>query len=353
MKVLYVHPDAEGREGEIREGLYPKNQLWGADLLRESGHEVITVPTKVSSGSVRAGHWLNRLTGHRLADFHIEFQVLSMAKDADLVYAPSGHFLLLPLLRRLGLFRPKLVTWFFRLPESKAWWKPRNVRFSRYVLNGFDGLLCLTQSATKDFQARTDGIHSESIPWYADPGIFKRKGNGDAGGDYFLAVGKTMRDYPTLLAACAKVDAKFRIIAPKESAGNVPIPPNVEFVETSSDPPDAAISYPELRDWYAGATAVLLPLTGDPGDTSGYTSLLEAIQMGKPVLMTRSGCLDVDVEGLGIGKWIPPGDVDAWVGALVQWGGAGQPPSMDFGRARDEFNPRKFGRRLQEFLSRI
>ena len=142
MKIAYVHPDAEGREQEIQQGLYPKNQLWGADLLRNAGHEVITIPTKTSSSPIRFGNWLNKLTRSQFSDFHIEFQVLFLARDVDLVYAPSGHFLLLPLLRRLGLFRPKLVTWFFRLPDSKAWWTPRNLRFSRYILNGFDGLLC-------------------------------------------------------------------------------------------------------------------------------------------------------------------------------------------------------------------
>ena len=168
-----------------------------------------------------------------------------------------------------------------------------------------------------------------------------------------MAVGKTQRDYPTLLAACAKVETKFRIIAPKEAADGVPIPPNVEFVETSSDPPDAAITYPELREWYAGATAVLLPLTGDPGDTSGYTSLLEAIQMRKHVFMTRSGCLDVDVEALGIGKYIPPGDAGAWVSALQGFVQKPAFPSKNFEEARSRFGPKNFGRQLEGFLSRL
>lgn len=260
MKIAYVHPDAEGREEEIQKKLYPKNQLWGADLLQDAGHEVNHIKTRQENLSTKIGHWLNKLTGQRLADFHIELQVLSQAGDADLVYAPSGHLLLLPLFRRLGLFRPKLVTWFFRLPESKAWWKPRNLRFARFILNGFDGLLCLTRTTATDFRDRTNGIPVESLPWYADPALFIPS-KGKSSGDYFLAVGKTRRDYPTLLAACSRVDAKFRIIAPKEVTAGVSIPENVQFVETSSNPPDAAISYPELREWYAGAKAVLIPLT--------------------------------------------------------------------------------------------
>jgi glycosyltransferase involved in cell wall biosynthesis len=349
MKIAYVHPDAEGREEEVRLGLYPKNQLWGADLLQEAGHELLLVKTKAPSPMVRLGHWLNKLTGRRLGDFHIELQVLAAFRHVDLVYAPSGHFLLLPLLRRWGLFRPKLVTWFFSLPESKAWWNPRNLRFSRYVLNGFDGLLCLTKKASEDFQGRTDGLLIESFPWYADPEIFKPDPEG-CKGEYFLSVGKTCRDYPTLLKACAQVDAQFRIIAPKEVAKEVPISPNVEFIEASSDPPDKALPYPELRNWYANAIAVLIPLTGDPDDTSGYTSLLEAIAMYKPVIMTKSGCLDVDVEALEVGKCIPPGDVDAWVSAL-QGFHAGTLTDWIFEQANSGISREQFGEQLQNFLA--
>ena len=353
MKIAYVHPDAEGREQEIQQGLYPKNQLWGADLLRDAGHEVITIPTKTSSSPIRFGNWLNKLTRSQFSDFHIEFQVLFLARDVDLVYAPSGHFLLLPLLRRLGLFHPKLVTWFFRLPDSKAWWNPRNLRFSQYILNGFDGLLCLTKRAAKAFRDRTNSIPVKFIPWYADPNIFKREENVDGDEEYFLAVGKTMRDYPTLLAACAKIDAKFRIIAPKELAREEPVPNNVEFVETSSDPPDAAVSYPELRNWYARAKAVLIPLTGDPEDTSGYTSLLEAIQMGKPVIMTQSGCLDVNVETLGIGKLLQPRNVEDWVNTLRDFKKEMGGNHLDRANAQSLFSPRCFGHLLQNFLKSV
>ena len=45
MKIAFVHPDAEGRENDVSKHLYPSNQLWGADLLEEKGHDVHTVKT--------------------------------------------------------------------------------------------------------------------------------------------------------------------------------------------------------------------------------------------------------------------------------------------------------------------
>ena len=46
-----------------------------------------------------------------------------------------------------------------------------------------------------------------------------------------------------------------------------------------------------LKEWYAQSLAVCIPLSGDADDTCGYTNMLEAMAMRKPVLMTQSGCL--------------------------------------------------------------
>ena len=153
------------------------------------------------------------------------------------------------------------------------------------------------------------------------------------------------------------MDSQFRIIAPKESAQGITIPPNVQFVETSQDPPDAAISYPELRNWYAGARAVLIPLTDDPDDTSGYTALLEAMAMGKPILMTQSGCLDIDIEELGIGYTVPPGDDDAWIKAIRSLEQDAERAKAMGHRSRqvalNQFSPESFRDNLNRFLKHL
>ena len=110
MKIAFVHPDAEGREEEIQQKLYPKNQLWGADLLQDAGHEVHPIQTKVQTFSSKLGHWLNKLTGQRLADFHIEFQVFSKAGDCwGCYWHPgiedfNGIFYLLAFVRKRQVF---------------------------------------------------------------------------------------------------------------------------------------------------------------------------------------------------------------------------------------------------------
>jgi len=357
MKIAYVHPDVEGREDEVARNLYPRNQLWGADLLKEQGHDVYTIKTRSQHWTAWFGRLLNKLTQNRLCDFHIEFQILRQSKKMDLIYAPSSHLLIIPLLRRLGLLKAKLVTWFFRLPKTSAWWNLRNLRFSRYVLNGFDGILCLTKQAERDFRTRTHELKIIQLNWFADPEIFHPAENPALDDGYFLSVGKTRRDYPTLLKACSMVDAPCRIIAPAEAAQGTRIPPNVSFIQTSKDPPDAAISYSELREWYTGARAVLIPLTGDSGDTSGYTSLLEALAMGKPILMTQSGCLDMDVESMGLGFTLPAGNAESWAEKmrflLENPEQARKMGEQGFNLTKVKYGAERFGTNLEQFLTNL
>ena len=358
MKIAFVHPDAEGRENDVSKHLYPSNQLWGADLLEEQGHDVHTVKTRSQHWTACFGRLLNKLTQNRFCDFHIEFQILRQSKDADLIYAPSGHLIIIPLLRRLGLLKARLVTWFFRLPKTSVWWNFRSLRFSRYVLNGFDGILCLTKQAEHDYQQRTNEVLVKYQAWFADPDIFRQnKDNELQNTGYFLCIGKTRRDYITLLKACEKVNVNFRIIAPRATVKEAYIPPNVQFVETSQNPPDTAISYPELRDWYSNARAILIPLFCDADDTSGYTNLLETMAMGKPILMTHSGCLDIDVEKLGVGYKIKPDSPEAWVEAILNLQGnsrkAEEMGTRSLEVTKKQFSKKEFGSSLNQFIKTL
>jgi glycosyltransferase involved in cell wall biosynthesis len=57
-------------------------------------------------------------------------------------------------------------------------------------------------------------------------------------------------------------------------------------------------------------------LRPDPDDASGFTNLLEAIACGRPVVMTRTGALDLTPAALGIGYDVAPSDAAGWIAAL-------------------------------------
>ena len=128
---------------------------------------------------------------------------------------------------------------------------------------------------------------------------------------FFLSNGKTGRDYETLVESAQFTEAEVRIIGPKTLKPAI-IPQNVTWIDTSNDPPDQAIDYTTLKEWYAQCSGVCIPLSGNADDTCGYTNILEGMAMRKPVLMTRSGCLHINPEKDGFGMQIKPRDAQGW-----------------------------------------
>ena len=135
--------------------------------------------------------------------------------------------------------------------------------------------------------------------------------------DFFLATGKTGRDYQTLIDGAAAVSTELRIIGPKEQRPKN-LPSNVKWLNTTEDPPDQAIDYPTLREWYAQCLAICIPLCNDAEDTCGYTNMLEGMAMAKPVLMTSSGCLHINPGDHEFGVSIQPEKASAWTSAMKQ-----------------------------------
>ena len=355
-RVLVLHPYLEGREGEISKGLYPKNHLWGIDGLRKAGWQVEHIKTKDNNLFCRIAKKLSDYTRGRLNDISAEFKVLRYLKCTDIIYDVSGTLFLLPLLRSLGIIKTKIVVWIFRSPQKAPFWKFRNLRFTQVAMRGYDGILCLTKRAEGYYHKKYPRALVRNMDWGADLDFFKPH---SATKEKFLfSVGKINRDYKTLIEVLSQVDFPCRIIAPEELFKEISLPPHVELIKGSKEPPDAAISYPELRQDYMRSKVVLIPLAlDDPDDTCGYTNLLEVMAMAKPVIMTRSGCLDIDIENLGIGIYVDPFDVEGWRKA-IKFILANPQKSIKMGQkgrklAEEYYNTDRFGKDLCEYFNEL
>jgi len=129
---------------------------------------------------------------------------------------------------------------------------------------------------------------------------------------YILSVGAEMRNYtvffdavrnlniPVVLKASSAWMAQMRD-APRD------MPSNVTLI-------DRRLSYVELRDLYGGASLVVVPLYDTP-QAAGMTTILEAMSMAKPVVVTQSrglpdglisgeNCLVVDPNPAQLGEAI-------------------------------------------------
>jgi glycosyltransferase involved in cell wall biosynthesis len=151
------------------------------------------------------------------------------------------------------------------------------------------------------------------IPFHADHRFFRpRKQSRETPGQVGAA-GLEWRDYPTLLRAAGRMpDYTFRLAAASpwsrhtNETENRVLPENVTA---------RRYGYSELRALYADSESVAVPLY-DNDFQAGVTTLLEAMAMGKPVVVTRTqGQTDVIIDGEN-GLTTPPGDDAAWEATL-------------------------------------
>jgi glycosyltransferase involved in cell wall biosynthesis len=148
------------------------------------------------------------------------------------------------------------------------------------------------------------GVPAEKLallPYFADGGFWKPHRLAEE--RLLVSAGREHRDYGTLVAACRQLNASVFI-----ADGSVHTPgarhrgPSVWPANVRAGFAD----YVQLREAYAKAAVVAIPLVENDFQ-AGVTTLLEAMAMGKAIVVSStSGQKDVIEDGL-TGITVPPG----------------------------------------------
>lgn len=181
-------------------------------------------------------------------------------------------------------------------------------------------MLPLSQAEAEALQA---ALHLESerirvLHESVDTEFYKPRGGSDLGSerDYFLSLGLSNRDYPTLIRAMhelphvtCQISATSAWASHKTGYEDEIIPDNVHI--KSYDHPSV------IRDAYAGSRFVVIPLRTQISQWSaGSVSMLQPQAMGKPVIATRTpGSPDYVRDG-ETGILVEGGDPDALAEAI-------------------------------------
>jgi glycosyltransferase involved in cell wall biosynthesis len=113
-------------------------------------------------------------------------------------------------------------------------------------------------------------------------------------GDYVFAGGNSMRDYDLLMDACRGLDAEVRVATHLHVRD---VPPNVTV---------APLGHGEYVEALKGAGVVVVPLEDDGHRSAGQQTYLNAMLLGKPVVVTDSlGVREVVTDGVD-GYVAPP-----------------------------------------------
>jgi glycosyltransferase involved in cell wall biosynthesis len=277
-------------------GELPRQHLWGADALAAAGFRVLLGPAGGGSRVLRHLSWRTR---RALGDLDEELGILRRGPGAVTLAGEAGMVRGLAAARAAGAWRAPVVGVFHGTPAPgpAARW-----------LRGIDVALCLSRTDRDALVERFGRAPARILhaPWGPDLGY---AGYAAAATDELVvSVGRTDRDLLTLTRALAELRAPGRVYA---LAGEAVAPSaDVEVVRAP-----AQVDYRQVLAHLRRAAVVAIPLPASER-LLGLTELGDALALGKPVVMTANARVDVDVEAIGCGLRVAPGDVRGFRDAL-------------------------------------
>ena len=347
---------------EVQLGETPDHVLFGVNRLAELGYEPVFLPYPAEGRWARFQAMLGRLrVPLELGDLQQQMLALRQVKHADLIYAPCGtqtHWL--HYLRAVGRLKIPVVTLMHHpFPKGKldflrGWQR-------RLFVKGADRLPSLSQALAVELEEwGCEPRKLEALPWGADMQFY---GPWQPPGSGVIATGRTGRDFKTFALAAARSTCPATIIGLEGHLDDLGArdASNLRVIEAPNEQPVPGqkkgwFKYPELCAHMAAHAAIAIPMFAQKS-LAGVTSLMDAIGLGRAVLMTRNPHVDLDIEAEGIGFWLEPGDVEGWKNRL-DWV-AGHPAETEAMGARaralgeGRLNSAVFATRLVRILDEV
>lgn len=168
----------------------------------------------------------------------------------------------------------------------------------------FSHIICVC-TAQAEYAVKTMGIDANKVDFVYDK-VDRRffQPQSTKQDDYVLSVGQEQRDYDTLLDALSTTNIKLVIVASSRwSDQNMDIRLNgMENVTVLRN-----LSYQVLKELYASARIVAVPLF-DVSYAAGVNTVLEAMAMAKPVVVTKTAGIADYIENDATGLYVSPGE---------------------------------------------
>ncbi len=360
--VFFAFRDSPQRRAALRSapGSAERYALFGLDEIAARG-----VP--VRHNLERAGRrplWaraaaaaLNRplyAAGGYGGDFASVLASLRQINAADVVFSTVDTVgIPLVLLKRAGLVRRPLVYVSIGLPERLVQLRGERMRnLYRNVLRKAAAVVAYSENEARWLRdwLGTGGPPVIFVPFGVDLGVF-RPAEAEPDTDVLSVGVDPRRDFELLLAIAKRhPELSFRIVAGADRASSLgELPANVAL--------ETDIPVEQVRSRLAGARCVALPVR-DNSYSGATTTLLQAMAMGKPVVVSRTAAIAEGYEledGVNC-RLVEPGDGQAFERALLETlTGADAAASLGI-RARHtverSFSWERFTGALWEVLSR-
>jgi len=283
------------------------------ERLRDQGVHVVRLTGDVLQPPVNLGRLLARA--------RFVWRLLRLGRQSDLVigYMDSPSTRVIAILRVLGLLRRPLftVTDFWLPPEGRGLRGVLKRLFLRRVYGGADVILFDTEPGLELYE-RLGLLGARPLKRYVPSCAMAGKvrwlqsrtevvtGELPAEQPYFFAIGKTLRDFGTVIEAAKLVpEVRFVIMTPKTLGG---LPANVK--QAPWGPFDDYLSALQ------GSAAVIIPLPATV-DAAGVRSLYEAWALKVPTIVADSEGIARYLVGQTVRSVLyRPGDAESLAAAI-------------------------------------
>ena len=283
----------------IKQGVLPGHQLLGCIELVRMGYEVALAEP------------LPDFYFHRNPiphDLKLLKMVRSWLRPNDILFCGHNILYWIPLLKACGLLRCHVVS----------------LLYAREPLNqsrSHTGVVCLTPAAAEQAEKLAPQAKVANLGWGVDLDFF---GQLKYDPEWFFSCGIANRDFSTLAAAAAKCRRPICVVSPGRMPG-VAWPRNVTVINGGPgwlvDKTKAITPRDLVRDYFPHSAGTLIIMKNDPIEytANGFTNLIEAMALGQPVIVTKTGALsgEIDVERSGCGIFVPPENPQALAEAII------------------------------------
>lgn len=327
-------------EGEGRDA--PSQHLWGCPELSDLGHDV----TYLDFDGSQALKALSRAT-RVLGDLDLQRRALRLAEGYDVIYcAHQPSVAGLAALRAVGRLKTPVVAVGYQSPRSTG---ALSRCWSNAFVRGLDRLLCMSHEMQDDFLTLGMGADKlKQIRWGVDLRHYRVAApEGDA---HFVSVGKSFRDFDTLLRGFPFDRARLTILGAGQDLDLPDVPQ--DRLTLRADWIDWR-EYTQILPQFDGMVLPIAMGKSRANNAIGLTAVTEALACGVPVVATHNPYIGIDLEHEGVGVWVAPDDPEGWRRGVAAVLDAPDPTQMR-NRARalaeDRINITGFAQTLHETL---
>ena len=284
---------------QVKNGILPRHQLLGCPELARMGYEVALAEPLAPDF-----YLYHKPLPH---DLRLLKFIRSWLGRDGILYCGHNNLYWLPFLKMLGAIGCPVVSLLYAR-------EPLN--FSRV----HTGVLSLTPAGAEQARKLAPAAKVVHLGWGVDLAFFPEIPYNP---EWFLSCGIANRDFPTLAAAAAKCRHLIRVICPGRLKGVV-WPSKVTLIDGGpgwlTDKTKAITPKDVVHDYFPHSAATLIIMKTDRIEytANGFTNLIEAMAVGQPVIMTKTGALpgEINLENVGCGIFVPPENPDALAEAI-------------------------------------